>query len=48
MTSRQFVNFIEGKLTEYGVGKVVPNKAIIEAHARRLVEQRLTEQALDE
>jgi hypothetical protein len=47
MTSRQFVDFIERKLLEHGVEKVVPKADIIEQHARRLIEQRLAENALD-
>ena len=48
MTSRQFIDFIEGKLSRHGVAKVVPDAGTIEAHARRLIEQRLAEQAVDE
>jgi hypothetical protein len=48
MTSRQFVDFIERKLTEYAVQKVVPDAEIIDVHARRLIEQRLAYQALVE
>jgi hypothetical protein len=47
MTSRQFVDFLERKLTEHGVAKVVPEPEIIEQHARRLIEQRLAKEALD-
>ena len=47
MTSRQFVDFLDRKLGEAGVEKVVPDADIIEQHARRLVEQTLTEEALD-
>ncbi len=32
MTSRQFIDFIEAKLTMHGVAKVVPDAGIIEAH----------------
>jgi len=48
MTSRQFIDFIELKLAEHGVEKVVPADDIIEAHARRLIEQHLAEHVLDE
>jgi hypothetical protein len=48
MTSRQFVDFLDRKLAEAGVEKVVPEADIIEQHARRLVQQTLTEEALDE
>jgi hypothetical protein len=47
MTSRQFVDFIERKLIEHGVEKVVPKADIIEQHARRLVEQGLARDALN-
>ncbi len=48
MTSRQFIDFIEAKLTMHGVAKVVPDAGIIEAHARHLIEQRLAREALGE
>ena len=48
MTSRQFVDFIERKLVEHGVEKVVPADDVIEAHACRLLEQHLGEKALAE
>jgi hypothetical protein len=48
MTSRQFIDFIEAKLTMHGVAKVVPEAGTIEARARRLIEQRLAREALDE
>jgi hypothetical protein len=48
MTSRQMVDFIEAKLTMHGVAKVVPDAGTIEAHARRLIEQRLAREALAE
>ncbi len=48
MSSRQFIDFIELKLAEHGVKKVVPADDIIEDHARRLIEQTLAEQAFDE
>lgn len=41
MTSRQFIAFIEGKLAEHGVEKVVPRTAVLAEHARRLFEQKL-------
>jgi hypothetical protein len=47
-TSRQFIDFIEAKLTMHGVAKVVPDAGIIEAHARHLIEQRLAREALGE
>ena len=41
MTSRQIVDFIELKLAEHGVKKLVPDEAILMDHARRLIEQQL-------
>jgi hypothetical protein len=48
MTSRQFIDFIEEKLEEHGVEKLVPSSDTIVAHARRLREQALTRKALDQ
>ena len=48
MTSSQFIDFIEAKFAEHGVEKVLPDAAVIEAHARRLIEQRLAHDALAE
>jgi hypothetical protein len=41
MTSRQLIDFVEGKLDEHGVKKLVPDEAILIEHARRLIEQQL-------
>jgi hypothetical protein len=41
MTSRQLLDFVEEKLDEHGVEKLIPEDALLEQHARRLVEQRL-------
>jgi hypothetical protein len=41
MTSGQFVEFIENKLSENGVTKVLPNTDVMVEHARRLLERRL-------
>jgi hypothetical protein len=46
MTSRQFIDFLEGKFEEHGVKKVVPDDEVIRRHARRVVEQRLAEEAI--
>ena len=46
MTSRQFIDFLETKFAEHGVEKVIPDAAVIEKHARRLIEQRLARKAL--
>jgi hypothetical protein len=35
-----FIEFIEAKFAAHGVEKVLPNAAVVEAHARRLIEQR--------
>jgi hypothetical protein len=48
MTSRQMVDFIEAKLTMHGIAKVVPDPRTIDAHVRRLIEQRLARDALAE
>src|SRR6185436_3509976 len=47
MTSRQFVDFLERKLTEHGVEKVMPDQTSLTQQARRLIEAQLTERALD-
>jgi len=41
MTSDQFIAFLERKLTEHGVAKVVPQTGTLEARARRVLEQKL-------
>jgi hypothetical protein len=46
MTSRQLVDFIEAGLTAHGVTKLIPDEAIIEQHARRVIEAQLTDQAM--
>jgi hypothetical protein len=48
MTSPQFIDFLERKLADQGVEKVVPQADTIVTHGRRLIEQRLAEKALDE
>ncbi len=48
MPADVFVSFLERKLTEHGIRKVVPDCAILEVHARRLIEQRLADEALQE
>jgi hypothetical protein len=47
MTSAQFIEFLEDKFATYGVGKFVPDDETIEAAARRGIEHRLTQKALD-
>jgi hypothetical protein len=46
MTSGTFISFLERKLTEHGVEKVVPDGTTLEHHARRVAEQRLIEDLL--
>jgi hypothetical protein len=47
MTGEQFIEFIEQKLEENGVEKLVPmNDDVIEDHARRMIEKHLTEKEL--
>ncbi len=46
MTSGTFISFLERKLTEHGVEKVVPDEATLKHHARRMVEQQLIEDLL--
>jgi hypothetical protein len=46
MTSRQFLDFVEAKLKEHGVEKLVPEAAVLEQHARRLIEQELAKKAI--
>src|SRR5215471_14823076 len=42
MTSRQLVDFVEGKLEFYGVAKVIPGGEVIHQHARHHLENKLT------
>jgi len=44
MSSPQLVEFVERKLTEHGVTKLVPDKTILEQQARRVIRDRLTQQ----
>ena len=41
MTSREIIDFVEAKLDEHGVTKVVPDEAALKEHARRRIEQQL-------
>ena len=47
MTSPQLVEFVERKLGEHGVAKVVPEDDVIEKHARRLLKHTLTKKAIE-
>ena len=46
MTSRQLLDFVEAKLEEHGVEKLVPEDTILEQHARRLIKQKLASKAI--
>jgi hypothetical protein len=46
MTSRPLLDFVEVKLAEHGVEKLMPEDAILEQHARRLIEQQLAKKAI--
>jgi hypothetical protein len=48
MPADAFVGFLERKLAEHGVRKVVPDSGTLERHARRVIERRLVEEALRE
>ena len=48
MTSGELVDFVEGKLIEHGVGKVIPADDIIEQCARRAIKERLQADLADE
>jgi hypothetical protein len=47
MTSPQMIEFIESKLTGHGVKKIIPDRSVLEEHARHLLEQRFAEEALE-
>jgi hypothetical protein len=46
LTSRQLLDFVEKKLDEHGVEKLVPEDVILEQHTRRLIEQQLASEAV--
>lgn len=46
MAADVFVGFLERKLVEHGVHKAVPERDILEHHARRMIEQQLAEKVL--
>ena len=48
MPADVFVGFLERKLAEHGVRKVVPDSGTLERHARRVIEQRLAAEAMRE
>ena len=43
-----FVAFLEHKLAEHGIQKMMPTGDILEQHARRVIEQRLADDVLRE
>jgi hypothetical protein len=46
MTSRQFIDFVEARFAEHGVTKLIPNDVVLEQHARRVLEQQMTEHVI--
>jgi hypothetical protein len=48
MPSDVFIRFLERKLDEHGVTKIVPDADVLEAHARQVMERALTHKALVE
>ena len=47
MPADVFVRFLERKLAEHGIGKVVPGNDVLEQHARHVLTRALTNKALD-
>ena len=47
MPADVFVRFLEHKLAEHGIGKVVPGNDVLEQHARHVLARALTNKALD-
>ena len=47
MPADVFVRFLERKLAERGIGKVVPGNEVLEQHARHVLTSALTNKALD-
>jgi hypothetical protein len=48
MTAPVFVEFLDRKLAENDVRKVVPDRDILERHARRVIERDLAKKVLEE
>jgi hypothetical protein len=46
MTNRQFIDFVEQKLEEHGVEKVIPDDEVLIRHARRVLEQKIAAKAV--
>jgi hypothetical protein len=47
MPSDVFIGFLERKLTEHGVKKIVPEIPVMEQHARQILERAMTNKALE-
>jgi hypothetical protein len=47
MPADVFIRFLERKLVEHGIGKVVPDNNVLEQHARHVLTRALTNKALD-
>jgi hypothetical protein len=47
MPADVFVGFLERKLAENGIAKVVPGKDVLEQHARHVMARALTNKALE-
>ena len=47
MPADVFVRFLERKLAEHGISKVVPGNDVLEQHARHVLTRALTNKALD-
>jgi hypothetical protein len=41
------VEFVESKLTEHGVEKLIPEDGVLEEHARHVLEQRFAKEAFE-
>jgi hypothetical protein len=48
MPSDVFIQFLERKLAEHGVKKIVPEVPVMEQHARQILERAITNKALEE
>jgi len=48
MTSGQLVEFVETKLAEHDVGKLIPDDDVIEEHARRVITELMIAKISDE
>ena len=46
MPADVFVRFLERKLAEHGIGKVVPDNNVLEQHTRHILTRALTNKAL--